>query len=304
MAELSSEEIRKYIKAGEIAARVRELAIKHVKPGMRILNIAEFIESKIREFGGKPAFPCNISINEEAAHRTPIIDDRLVIPDNSIVKVDIGVHVDGYIADTAVTLNFNPQYEGLTLAVEEALERALDIIHAGIKINQVSKVIEETLKRRGFRPIKNLSGHNLLRYTIHGGLSIPNVYEPLLMSKFKPGEIYAIEPFGTTGVGYVIEADTITIYALSKMKSKGLTAQEALIFNHIRQEYKTLPFSERWLKNLLNINDLRKALTSLHKKKVLRGYPILIEASKAMVAQFEHTVLVLDKEVIVTTKLK
>ena len=116
MVALDSEEIEKYIKAGEIAARVRELAEKYAKPGMKIIELAEHVENKIIELGGKPAFPCNISINEEAAHRTPVIGDELVIPDNSVVKVDIGVHIDGYIADTATTLNFNPQYEGLVLA--------------------------------------------------------------------------------------------------------------------------------------------------------------------------------------------
>ena len=304
MVALDSEEIEKYIKAGEIAARVRELAEKYAKPGMKIIELAEYVENKIIELGGKPAFPCNISINEEAAHRTPVIDDELVIPDNSVVKVDIGVHIDGYIADTATTLNFNPQYEGLVLAVEEALEKALSVIGPGVKINQVGRIIEELLRRRGFRPIRNLSGHSLLRYTIHGGTSIPNTYEPLLLSKFRSGEAYAIEPFGTDGVGYVVESNITTIYALSKIKARGLTREEQLIFNYIKNEYKTLPFTERWLVRLLNKNRLRNAIRRLYERRIIRGYPILVEASKSMVAQFEHTVLILDKEVIVTTKLK
>ena len=304
MVALDSEEIEKYIKAGEIAARVRELAEKYAKPGMKIIELAEYVENKIIELGGKPAFPCNISINEEAAHRTPVIDDELVIPDNSVVKVDIGVHIDGYIADTATTLNFNPQYEGLVLAVEEALEKALSIIGPGVKINQVGRIIEELLRRRGFRPIRNLSGHSLLRYTIHGGTSIPNTYEPLLLSKFRSGEAYAIEPFGTDGVGYVVESNITTIYALSKIKARGLTREEQLIFNHIKNEYRTLPFTERWLTRLLDKNTLRNAIRRLYERKIIRGYPILVEASKSMVAQFEHTVLILDKEVIITTKLK
>ncbi len=304
---MDEEELKSYIRAGEIAARVRDYAERIAKPGMKILDLAETVERKIVELGGKPAFPCNISINHEAAHRTPIIGDELIIPEDSVVKIDIGVHVNGYIADTAVTVSFNPRYEALLNAVREALERALKVVSAGVRFSEVGRTVENTLKSYGYKPIKNLSGHSLDRYIIHAGESIPNYHELISLSRFKSNRAYAIEPFGTDGRGFVVESDTITIYALWKTgKVKGLTLDEKRVFMNIRERFKTLPFTERWLTDVFNgdVERLRKSLNRLLEKKVIYGYPILVEAGKGMVAQFEHTVLVLDREVIVTTKLK
>ncbi len=304
---MDEEEIKNYIRAGEIAARVRDFAERTIKPGMKILDLAEMVERKIVEMGGKPAFPCNISINWEAAHRTPVIGDELVVPEDSVVKIDIGVHVDGYIADTAVTVSFNPRYEPLLNAVKEALEKALRVVSAGVRFSEVGRVVEETLKSHGFKPIKNLSGHSLDRFIIHAGESIPNYHERISLSKFKSNRAYAIEPFGTDGRGFVIESDIITIYALWKTgKVKGLSSDERKLFTAIRERFKTLPFTERWLPDVFegDTERLRKTLEKLLNKKIIYGYPILIEAENGMVAQFEHTVLILDREVIVTTKLK
>ena len=304
---MDEEEVKNYIRAGEIAARVRDFAEKIVKPGMKILDLAELVEKKIVELGGKPAFPCNISINQEAAHRTPIIGDELIVPENSVVKIDLGVHVDGYIADTAVTVSFNPKYEPLLNAVREALDKALKIVSPGVKFSEVGKIVEDTLRSHGYKPIKNLSGHSLDRFIIHAGESIPNYYERISFSRFKPNRAYAIEPFGTDGKGFVVESDTITIYALWKTgKVKGLTLDEKKLFNTIRERFKTLPFTERWLQDVFDrdVERLRKTMGKLLSKKIIFGYPILVEAGNGMVAQFEHTILVLDKEVIVTTKLK
>ncbi len=304
---MDEEEVKSYIRAGEIAARVRDFAEKIAKPGMKILDLAELVEKKIVELGGKPAFPCNISINQEAAHRTPIIGDELIVPENSVVKIDLGVHVDGYIADTAVTVSFNPRYEPLLDAVREALDKALKIVSPGVKFSEVGKIVEDTLRSHGYKPIKNLSGHSLDRFIIHAGESIPNYYERISFSRFKPNRAYAIEPFGTDGKGFVVESDTITIHALWKTgKVKGLTLDERKLFNTIRQRFKTLPFTERWLQDVFerDVERLRKTMEKLLSKKIIFGYPILVEAGNGMVAQFEHTILVLDKEVIVTTKLK
>lgn len=304
---MDEEEISYYVKAGDIAARIREYAEHIIKPGIKVLEFVELIESKIKELGGQPAFPCNVSINYEAAHRTALIGDELVLPDDAVVKIDIGVHVNGYIADTAITVSFNPRYEALLDAVRTALDRALEVIGSGVKFSEVGRVVEETLRSRGFKPIRNLSGHSLDRYIIHAGDSIPNYKEVLSVKKFKPGKAYAIEPFGTDGKGYVEEANLITIYALWKTgKVKGLTANERTLLEAIRKRFRTLPFSERWLIDVFDgdVGLLRNTLEKLWRRKIMWGYPILVEAGKGMVAQFEHTVIVLEKEVIVTTKLK
>ena len=298
---LTDEIIDKYLRAGKIASRIRKYAMKIVKPGVKIYDICENIEKKIIEEGGLPAFPCNISVNEIAAHYTAYINDPSTIPDKSLVKVDIGVHVDGYIADTAATLAFDPKYDELNIAVETALERALEVIRPGIRISKIGEIIESTIKAYGYKPIKNLSGHSIERYNLHSGTSIPNVKDLFSLSRIEANKVYAIEPFGTTGVGYVVEGKGVYIYSLRREgKVKGNLARR--IIENVKKKYNGLPFAERWLKNMVHSRDeLVVVLKRLVKSKILNHYPVLVEASANPVSQFEHTVLVLGKEIVVTT---
>lgn len=294
------EAIKYYLKAGEIARRVLEETIKLVKPGVKVLELCEFSERKIREYGGRPAFPTNISINHIAAHYTSPINDETVIPEDSVVKVDVGVHVNGFIADTAKTVVLNPNYEYMTEAVELALENAITIIKPGVRISEISRIIEETIRRYGFKPIRNLSGHELKRYILHAGVSIPNV-KTFTLEKIKTWHAYAIEPFATNGAGYVKDMKDTYIFSLRRVKRVQAGLEEKIV-TRIKDEFKNLPFSERWLIELAEPDKLKKALKSLLKKGILQGYPVLVEAMNGIVVQAEHTVLVTDKEVIVTTK--
>jgi len=291
----------KILRAGKIAARVRKYAVEKVKPGIKVYDFCEDVEKKIYDEGGKPAFPCNISINNVAAHYTPYIGDESVIPDKSVVKIDIGVHIDGYIADTAVTVSFDPKYDDLLLAVETALERAIEIIKPGIRVSRIGEVIEKAIKSYGYRPIRNLSGHSIERYNLHSGTSIPNVHDLFSISKISPGKVYAIEPFGTNGAGYVVEGKNVYIYSLVREK-KVKDELSRFVLENIRERYNGLPFAERWLKNIVNERErLLKILKELVKLKILHAYPVLLEAAGGVVAQFEHTVLVLERDIIVTT---
>ncbi|MEM1713330.1 MAG: M24 family metallopeptidase [Desulfurococcaceae archaeon] len=164
---LTDDAISKLIKAGEIAKRTLRYVEQSVKPGVGILSLANDIEKYILELGGELAFPVNIGINSVAAHYTPVYNDSGIIPDGSIVKIDIGVHVDGYIADAALTISFNPVYEGLLEATRRSLEKAIEFIKPGVKASEIGRIIENTIKSHGYKPIKNLSGHGIERYVIH-----------------------------------------------------------------------------------------------------------------------------------------
>lgn len=301
---MDEEVISKYLKAGDIAWRVKQFLYSYVKPGMKLLELANTTENMIRELGGEPAFPINISINSIAAHKTPLLDEvDSAITEDDVVKIDIGVHVDGYIADTAITLCYNDKLNNLVEASKEALEKSLKVINEGVRFSAVGKVIEETAKKYGFKPIRNLGGHSLDRYVIHAGDVIPNYGDVMQLGKFRRGMAYAIEPFISTGNGYVVEGSEVSIYALSKTKFKGLTTQEVHVVNYILSRFKTLPFCERWFSELgFSLNDLRTILYSLKLKNMLREYPVLIESlPKAYISQFEETVLITSKEVIITT---
>jgi methionyl aminopeptidase len=155
-----------YRAAGRILAEVREEAVEKVKEGNSVLEVAEFVENSIREKGAEPAFPCNISRNEEAAHATPSIDDETVFGAD-IVKLDIGTHINGYIGDSAVTVDLSGNNEGLVKASEAALNEAIKIIRDGVSTIEIGEVIENTIRERGYKPIVNLTGHGLMRYNSH-----------------------------------------------------------------------------------------------------------------------------------------
>jgi methionyl aminopeptidase len=298
---IPEEILEKYQRAGKIAAKVRDEARRTVREGMLIIDLCEKTESLIREMGGKPAFPCNVSINEVAAHYTSPLQDRRRIPENSIVKIDLGVHVDGYIADTAVTVCFNPQYESLVRAAEEALEKAIEILRPGLFTSRFGSIIQKTIKNRGFEPISNLTGHKVERYLLHAGKSLPNVFH-VSTARVNVGEVYGVEPFATVAnaVGKVKSGSEAYIFRFLKHRSLRNPYAKRLL-NHIKENFRGLPFTERWLQGRVPLNRYKPAFSELLSSKSLRSYPILVEASGKPVAQAEHTVLIVENGCVVLT---
>lgn len=298
---IPEETFQKYQQAGKIAAEVREEVRRSVHEGMPIIDICEKTESLIRKKGGKPAFPCNVSINEIAAHYTSPPQDRRTIPENSIVKIDIGVHLDGYIGDTAVTVCFNPEYENLVQTAEEALKKAIEILRPGLFISRFGSTIQKTIETHGLKPVSNLTGHKVERYLVHAGKSLPNIFH-ISTARIDVGEVYAVEPFVTVAnaVGKVESGLEANIFRFLKHKSlKDPYAKQLL--NYIEENFRTLPFTERWLQGCVPPNRYRAAFSELLLSRSLMSYPIFIEASGKMVAQAEHTVLIGKDRCVVLT---
>lgn len=293
--------LQKYYKAGKIASEVRGAAQNIVHERTPIIEICEKIESMIREKGGKPAFPCNVCINDVAAHYTSPPGDTNVIPNGSIVKVDIGVHIDGYIADTATTVCLNPEYTPLFKAAESALNKACKAIRHGIKASEIGSLIQKTIESYGFKPIWNLNGHKTVRFVIHAGKSIPNVSR-LNGTKIDVDEVYAIEPFVTykNANGKVIDATETYIYRYVKDRLQKRDSAKILL-QKIKSEFHTLPFAKRWIYNELPPEEFEGAFHELLSSKAVMAYPVLVEASGNIVAQAEHTVIVTENECIVLT---
>jgi methionyl aminopeptidase len=286
------EAIEKFRRSGQILKQSREELKPLIKENMLVIDVCEKAESLIRKKGGKPAFPCNVSINEITAHYTSPPKDKTRIPENSLVKVDMGVHVDGYVTDTAFSVSFNPEHDLMVSAAKDGLKAALDSIHADMSTSKIGEIIEKTIKNRGFRPISNLTGHSVGRYLIHAGTSIPNIKQ-FTFTKIKKGQIFAIEPFVTfpEALGRVENHPNKTIFRLVKSKKiKNPYAKQML--NYIEKDFKTLPFAERWLKNVGNPKHQKEAFTLLKRNRAISGYPVLVEASGKIVAQAEHTIIV------------
>ncbi len=288
---MESEVLEKYLEAGRILKKVREEAVKMVEPGVSLLETAEYIENLIRENGGEPAFPCNISRDSEAAHATPSPHDKTVFQ-QEMVKLDIGVHVDGYIADTAVTIDLGDN-QGLVTAVEKALEAAIAVVRDGVDTGEIGRVIEEAIRREGYKPIVNLTGHGLSRYLQHAPPSIPN-RGGMRGVKLKEGDVIAIEPFATNGSGRVYDAGNPEIYHLLKVKPVRLPAARRILEEI--EKYKTLPFARRWLPSNPDF-----ALTQLTRAKIIEPYPVLKEAGGGLISQAEHTLIVNKSGCTVTT---
>lgn len=277
--------LENYRRAGVILVEVRKEATGLIKDGGSLLEVAEFVENNIREKGGEPAFPCNISRNEEAAHATPSIDDQTVFGKDDLVKLDIGVHIDGYIADSAVTVDLSGNYDELVKAAEAALDEAIKIIRDGVSTIEIGEVIGTTIKERGYKPVVNLSGHGLSRYDSHAPPTIPNVkYEHGVT--LHENNVVAIEPFATDGGGKVVESGNAEIFSL--IKPKPVRMREAKKLLDEIKNYQGLPFAKRWLPR----ERLELALRTVETAGILRDYPVLREEEKGMVSQAEHTVII------------
>ncbi|MEM3386573.1 MAG: type II methionyl aminopeptidase [Nitrososphaerales archaeon] len=291
-----------YFKAGKIASEVKEKIKGSISVGSRLVDIAEMVEQSIIGRGAHPAFPCNICLNSVAAHYTPRPEDDLKIREGDVVKIDFGVHIDGYVVDTAITLSFNVGYDAMVRAVEVMLQEALKVVKVGVKAGEVGRAIQAAAQRLGFKPIVNLSGHAIAPYTVHAGLSIPNTYTAGTPS-LKLGQVYAIEPFATTqkGAGVVVNGPLINIFSLVARKPLGDPSLDAFV-EELWARFRTLPFTYRQIRDLGDAAWLERIVKTLMQKRVLRGYPMLVEARNEIVAQAEHTVTPVENGVVILTE--
>lgn len=288
---------QKIIQAGQISKKAKDYAREITKKGVPLLEIAEKIEGKIRELGGKLAFPVNLSINEIAAHYTPSYNDKNLA--HGLIKIDLGVHIDGEIADTAFSMDLenNEENKKMIKASEQALQKAQETIKENVSANEIGKKISETIESFGFNSVINLSGHYIEKYELHAGLSIPN-FDDKKRVIIKKG-IYAIEPFATNGNGKVHDGKPSGIYLLiDNRKPRNEKAREILEF--IKKEYQTLPFCSRWLVKEFGIVSL-PALKQLEENKNIHQFPQLVEKEGKKVSQTENTIFIDNHEKIITT---
>jgi methionyl aminopeptidase len=282
-----------WIKAGKIAGESLKYGKSLAKPGIKLLELADKIEAKIIELGGKPAFPVNLSLNHLAAHYAPPINDETILGEEDLLKIDVGAHVNGYVGDTALTVGSETE---LIKASEDALNAALKICEPGTKLMELGRAIQDAITGHGFSPIKNLSGHGITKFKLHSGVSIPN-YDNGNETGLVEGQVIAIEPFATSGVGKVMEGKPSGIYRLSNPKpTRNPTARQLMSF--MQKEYNGLPFARRWI--LRKFPNASLALAIMEREGILHQYNQLPEESKALVSQAEHTIIIGDKSVITT----
>ncbi|NHI83165.1 MAG: type II methionyl aminopeptidase [Candidatus Thorarchaeota archaeon] len=293
-----------FVEAGRIAAKVIEEVAREVRPRVKVLRICALAERRILEYVGKRggiAFPCNVSINEEAAHYTSPRGDTKMFPEQGLVKIDIGAHVNGHISDTAVTVDLDGTFEKFVAAAKSSLDAAIDVVRPGIQVGEVGAEIEKTIKRHGLKPVHQLSGHQLKPWILHAGKNVPNV-RIRRSAEMKVGETYAIEPFATNGNGTIRSGENAFIFSNNMSNKKKLDRLSVQIRNQTRQRFGTLPWASRWLRS--QKVDTNTIIATLVKAGVVREYPILYEGRNGMVSQFEHSIFVGEDGAIVTTLRK
>jgi methionyl aminopeptidase len=286
---MNSEIRKKYELAAKISQEARELAKRELKDGVSVLQFGEKIEKAIIDSGGKFAFPVNISINDIAAHYTPDINDQLKFKDEDMVKIDVGVQIDGYIWDAAFTKKIGRESDDIIKASEQALEAALKIIKPGVRVFEISEAVVSTVEKFGLKTVENLSGHGLDQYVQHAPPSILNARNKI-QTELKEGTAVAMEVFTTDGTGYVKEGTQTFIYRY--IQDRPVRSQEARrILSMARENFEELPFATRWVQSVASGIRLQLALKELVDSGCLDAYPILKEAGGGKVAQTETTVL-------------
>ncbi|WPK24917.1 hypothetical protein PUMCH_002216 [Australozyma saopauloensis] len=294
-------------KGAEIHRRVRAKARQNIRPGMLMLEAADLIENSVRKYTGNDhtlkqgiGFPTGLSVNHIAAHYTPNSTDKQIVKQDDVMKIDIGVHVNGRIVDSAFTLTFDDKYDSLLTAVREATYTGVKEAGIDVRLNDIGAAVQEVMesyemelngKTYPIKCIRNLNGHNIGDYVIHSGKTVPIVANGD-MTKMEEGETFAIETFGTTGNGYVIGQGECSHYALNQdIDNIPLSTQSAKnLVKSIKSNFGTLPWCRRYLERAGESNYLL-ALNQLVRAGVVEDYPPLVDVAGSYTAQFEHTIL-------------
>jgi methionyl aminopeptidase len=294
---MNQEDIEKLKRAGKIAAQIRDYGKGLVKKDASMMEVLDKIEQKIIELGAKPAFPAQISCNHIAAHYCPDEEDKTIFSDQ-LVCLDVGVHVDGFIGDTAVTVDLSGKYSDLIKAAEEALDNAIKIIKPGATLGEIGKAIQETIRGYNFAPVKNLSGHGLGKYEVHTKPNIPN-FDNGDKTKIEKSMVFAVEPFASTGAGIVQNSGTATVFELKNKKPVRNTITRQVLREI--ENYDNLPFTTRWLTRKFGAR-AKFAFREMEQLDMLHKHPPLADKDKGMISQAEHSILIDDEgKVVVLT---
>lgn len=281
---LTEDQLDKLRRAGRISAEARDLGCELCTPGAKLYDIAQEVEGYIREHGCGLAFPCNISRNEVAAHYTPSCNDKSVLELGDVVKIDCGGFLDGFIGDTARTVEVGTRsYAELVESSKRARDTVAEFVGDGVELCEIGSVIENSVKRDGFSVVENLCGHQIEQWDLHAGFSIPP-YDGGDRTKVVAGMTFAVEPFVTNGGGAVVNGKPGNIVVVAHDHDvKDPKGQEFL--EYIRGEFHGLPFCAR----SCDFKDSEVRVRHLLRLGVLSSFAQLVEIKGGIVSQHEYT---------------
>lgn len=297
----------KLLRAGRIASEALAFSCGLVKAGESLLAIAEAGEKKIQALGGKPAFPINISIDHHAAHYTPHLEDQQEIPELSLVKIDLGAHVDGFVADNArtVMVGTDEKLQKLIESAQAGLEAAIATVRSGIRVWNVSKAISTAMHKLKTRPIENLTGHSIEQFNLHAGISVPSVAQGINRAgspRLKENMVIAIEPFATYSRSpFVDNLEPGHIFGFARGRNPKDVKLRSL-FSKMKIKFAQLPFASRWMTEFVEADDVNSTLRQLKREGCIHNYAVLGLRDGSPIAQAEHTIIVEEHGCTITTK--
>ncbi len=301
---MNQETVKLLQQAGKVAAQVRrETALLLSKPGTSYLEVLDKAEKRILQLGGEIAW-AQYATNEVAAHACPEEDDPSATQEGDLVKVDIGVHKEGWLADNAMTIivgkpppEKSALQRDLIKASQNALRSAIKLVRPEAQLWEIGEAQASEAEALGFRTVKNLCGHTITQYKVHGGISIPS-YNNKDKTKLQENWQIAIEPFVTNGDGFIKEKGKPAVFMVEK--ERGVRSPHAKKILLEAKPQNGLPFTTRWLSRKLGKGGTALGLRELQQSGIIRAYPPLAEVSSGMVAQFEHSMIVKDKPIVYT----
>ncbi|KAI6713114.1 hypothetical protein PZA11_003744 [Diplocarpon coronariae] len=309
---MNNDFLQEYRQGAEIHRQVRQYAARNIKPGQSLTEIAEGIEDSVRALTGHPgleegdnikggiAFPTGVNLDHIAAHYSPNAGNKTILSKDNVMKVDFGVHINGRIVDSAFTMSFDPMYDNLLEAVKQGTNTGIREAGIDARLGEIGTAIQETMESyeveiNGIafpvKCIRNLNGHDIRQWQIHGGKSVP-IVKSTDQTKMEEGEVFAIETFGSTGNGYVRDDLETSHYAKrADAPNVPLRIDSAKkLLNVINKNFGTLPFCRRYL-DRLGQDKYLLALNSLVSNNIVEAYPPLVDKKGSYTAQFEHTVV-------------
>lgn len=274
-------------RAGRIAAECREWARENIRPGVSVRWVLESVEQMIAERGAQPGFPAQSSRNHVAAHYCSSPTDEMRYEVGDCVKVDIGVHVDGWVSDTAVSVDLSEdgRWTPLVKASADALAAAIHTVAPGVSVGEIGAAVERTIEAAGFQPVRNLTGHGLGRWKVHTPPQIPN-YAERGGGKLEPGMVFAIEPFASTGRGYIAERGKSEVFMMVRPPRRARGLDRHLL--RAIDSWRGLPIARRYFREF-DPDLVEETFSKLARQGSLVRYPPLVEEEGVMVAQTEHT---------------
>ncbi|KAL8658519.1 MAG: hypothetical protein Q9226_000932 [Calogaya cf. arnoldii] len=309
---INNDFLEEYRHGAEVHRQVRQWAQMNIKPGQSLTEIAEGIEDGVRALTGHQGleegdnlkggmgFPTGLSLNHCAAHFTPNAGNKTILQKEDVLKVDFGVHINGRIVDSAFTMAFDPVYDNLLAAAKDATNAGVREAGIDVRMSDIGAAIQEAMESYEMelggqtlpvKCIRNLNGHDIIQYSIHGRKSVP-IVKGGDQTKMDEGETFAIETFGSTGKGYVRD-DMETSHYAKKADAPNVplrVSSARTLLSSISKNFGTLPFCRRYLDRLGHEKYLL-GLNNLVSNGIVEAYPPLCDVKGSHTAQFEHTIL-------------